>query len=1229
VIEKIKIRVIDYLRCFIVKYDASMAEKLTEKSGYANLAPRDDVDENKTYCNLLRWAILNKDIKNLAITGPYGSGKSSLIRTFQKNYPQYKHLNISVLSLSESASESDEVDSESSSKTSGTEKIEETILLQLFYRFNNSQTPFSRFTKIKHITPKLLWCYSCLVLVAICTIIIFTFPKLLDNIVTIKSSLTSLNLGWFGLVSFAFAIISTLLVILVSIKQLIIFFSKNSCPASIQIPKAANISFDSEKTVFNKHLDEIVYYFELLKYDTVIIEDVDRFNNLKILVKLRELNTLLNNSSQNRKKILFIYALKDDMFSDKTDRTKFFDFIIPIVPVVHSSNTCNIFIDKFTKHEIPISEEFINSVSLYINEYRTLHNIFNEFLVYKTILGRDVDLNINKLFGMIVYKNMYPLDFAALQVNSGFIYEIFHCKDKFAKLKISSLEERIHTNEKELREIENEYIINTKELQIIYLLHFFGYPSFGNVNDQLELDGSSIPLKDIIQNAPMIFDKLKDNNRSRIRVYRQVHQIWMDLKVIDFLTAQGTKPNYWDRVALIEKTKLNLQEELKSELNKLYKEINLVRALPLKDLIDNADTCGILTNIKNEPLLIYLIRNGYIDEMYASYISYFYPGSLSQSDLNYLMSVKNRISKEYTYSLSKIKEIIQRMNSSDFSTEVFLNFDLVDHIILNKAQYELYCELIINFFKNGTPEAMDFLEKFIVSGGYSNQIIHVLCKNWSLFWIEVESRAQYTSFAKNAFFNAIIVHADIEDIKTININNQFRNYMANQPELLKQILPEHSQKFKELLSQLNVQFSYLDAPANSETESELFSYVYQNNLYELNLRMVEVILATQNTNNISTDLLKTANLTLIKSTNCSQLINYIEDNPEIYLNNIFFQLENNVHENESTIVQLLNDEKISTESKMKIIKQIETNISDISQVSDNQLWSCILSEKKADIVWKNAILYYQSIGALDKVLIDFLNQNCLILSEEPLENNDEFPEKLVSDIVECQNLDTNCYESIIPILPYYYPLSAESSIPRSKIDTLITNNSIRLSPESIQILKNKYPGCHIDLIVANIADYIESEKDFQLDANDYYHLLIHTSLTQEQKETIAKNLQPTLISDENRLAPTFFLILTESTAPMQITPEMFYILIDSQILSIEEKLTIIKLSAHIPTDIVVNALIKLEQPYADIINQNIKTKLPRNIINGTLLVDLKNRGVISSYKATGKHFLINYKMNQS
>ena len=44
-----------------------------------------------------------------------------------------------------------------------------------------------------------------------------------------------------------------------------------------------------EASIFNKHLDEIIYFFQRTKYDVVIIEDLDRFNTSDIYLKLREL----------------------------------------------------------------------------------------------------------------------------------------------------------------------------------------------------------------------------------------------------------------------------------------------------------------------------------------------------------------------------------------------------------------------------------------------------------------------------------------------------------------------------------------------------------------------------------------------------------------------------------------------------------------------------------------------------------------------------------------------------------------------------------------------------------------------------------------------------------------------------------------------------------------------------------------------------------------------------
>ena len=51
-------------------------------------------------------------------------------------------------------------------------------------------------------------------------------------------------------------------------------------------------------------------------------------------------------NKENKPPLRFFYLLRDDIFISK-DRTKFFDYILPAVPIVDSSNSYDQFISHF------------------------------------------------------------------------------------------------------------------------------------------------------------------------------------------------------------------------------------------------------------------------------------------------------------------------------------------------------------------------------------------------------------------------------------------------------------------------------------------------------------------------------------------------------------------------------------------------------------------------------------------------------------------------------------------------------------------------------------------------------------------------------------------------------------------------------------------------------------------------------------------------------------------
>ena len=117
----------------LIKKNGKEARNIIEND-YISLAPIDNVENAEVYFQALIWAIKQKRVNNIAITGPYGSGKSSIIETFLKREKrkEIKNINISLANFSRKKEESD-VEREKAN-SSQEEKIEEEILKQLFYK---------------------------------------------------------------------------------------------------------------------------------------------------------------------------------------------------------------------------------------------------------------------------------------------------------------------------------------------------------------------------------------------------------------------------------------------------------------------------------------------------------------------------------------------------------------------------------------------------------------------------------------------------------------------------------------------------------------------------------------------------------------------------------------------------------------------------------------------------------------------------------------------------------------------------------------------------------------------------------------------------------------------------------------------------------------------------------------------------------------------------------------
>lgn len=148
-------------------------KRVDEKDAINSLAPKIIIDKIELkkiepYLDNLKGAISTEGINNIAITGSYGSGKSTILKTFQHYNPEFEYLNISLASFKDNKDDPDEKDFQ--------RKLEISILQQIFYHVKPSVIPDSRFKRIVNLTtPKLLVQTLFLLFWGLSSLILFKF----------------------------------------------------------------------------------------------------------------------------------------------------------------------------------------------------------------------------------------------------------------------------------------------------------------------------------------------------------------------------------------------------------------------------------------------------------------------------------------------------------------------------------------------------------------------------------------------------------------------------------------------------------------------------------------------------------------------------------------------------------------------------------------------------------------------------------------------------------------------------------------------------------------------------------------------------------------------------------------------------------------------------------------------------------------------------------------------
>ena len=405
----------------------------------------------KEYEKFLRSAFLQPNIRNILITGEFGVGKSSIIRSVENcwiksNKIKIRHgfLYISLgdyiiksnnneppLVPRESAAQADKADGQADDNEDKQKNfLERRLLLQIYAASHRADLPASSFKMIQehNVFTRGIIPFICAVMTIVLLLLGLHAPigHLLSTVFSdqIDAKLKSVGHLLLYVLAILFAAIAT-------------FFALRD-----QLPKLQAKSFTIKansleakyesgacESYLDQHITELVYCLEQIaeKIDyTVVFEDLDRFDSktcLEIFTRLREINYLVNlrRSPGCKGPLRFIYVANDSILAH-LEHSKFFDYIMPVYPRLNQKTAESILAENLKEvyeenNFITESSSLVHAAAPYLSDYRLQYTVLNDFNIllrlYQSRNSNEADAkSAVDILALAIYKNYFPGDFS-------------------------------------------------------------------------------------------------------------------------------------------------------------------------------------------------------------------------------------------------------------------------------------------------------------------------------------------------------------------------------------------------------------------------------------------------------------------------------------------------------------------------------------------------------------------------------------------------------------------------------------------------------------------------------------------------------------------------------------------------------------------------------------------------------------------------------------------------
>lgn len=970
---------------------------------YSN-SPRNNPERYAQDVYLLHEKVIDPDVYNIGIIGSFGSGKSSFLKTYHNQFwhtcyvfSDYKDKYYSTISLanfedpaeikeqknnSEEARGEKQITQEEYDETIGNQNesgntqihdinfsLEKSILEQLLFKVPKNKVPSSRISRIKqNFWPSLF--LSVFITMAVASVLM----GLMDVF----------NIYRFGNESH-FPIYFYVAMGSILIAFILIFYNMRINKVSVNNLEI-ELAKQSQESVLNLFIDEIIYYFKRTKTKVVVFEDIERFKEVGIFSKLRELNTLINNSQQIKQKVTFIYAINEDILKKKEDRAKFFDFILTVPPLVDASNAAEIIKKLIGPNEK--LEKAIDDFSLYLTDIRIINNTINDYNILKSKLKNDkytdenatVSIYDEKIFAFAAYKNICPRDYQLFRYNNGILRNVLVDKRKekinlIIKKQNETIEE-IDNSLLSLNEMRTRNLENAKMLVVGYLIIKGSSTNNINVENTHKNVQTISAFDDSLNLLFVLCSSVRDIYGRENRYYKTATKE----TIFSFFNVKSWE-EFNTRFVEPDKERERLISRKKQTLN----EIAHIKKEPLSSLIRKYNQYFDFGNKPESKFIEFLLVNGYIDETYPIYFPNNGNGFLSENDQVFINNVLTSTSSDYGLKLSNIYAVSKRIQEEKFFDKYILNFYLLEYIFDNYKDNENKCNNVLNFLSSNNDESVKFFVSYFNNNFFNERLISKIIKqNNDLLSIFLLSESLDEQTKKECAILMFEHYFDFKDVLS-NKHDLIKSFLEENhrtENILKTINRSAINTFVEFLIEQNIKIK--DINQIETIDQNVLDTIIHSSNYEINLINLRYLLDKYYSSGC------VLNICNIKKIRDETILNYTSNVKQL-LTVFINESEMKFEEDDKVLEEIFNNNEIDDNTKINYLNLLTNRINFIDTITEN-VYKSVLSTNKLSPSWGNVTSLIKKYPNIKEDLEKYLNnQDNEEIYQEECELNDIVP----------------------------------------------------------------------------------------------------------------------------------------------------------------------------------------------------------------------------------------------